>query len=69
MLLNYINEITIYIMEDPPNIVLKYITLCQLCSSLWTSHRLIKWPTCCYACWLGNVLIVLKFNLHFVGFD
>ena len=22
------------------NIVFKYITLCQLCSSLWTSHRL-----------------------------
>ena len=22
------------------NIVLKYITLCQPCSSLWTSHRL-----------------------------
>ena len=25
-----------------PNIVLKYITLCQLCSSLWTSHRLFS---------------------------
>ena len=24
------------------NIVLKYITLCQLCSSLWTSHRLLS---------------------------
>ena len=39
----------------------------KILTRVTTISLLIKWPTCCYACWAGK--IVLKFNLHFVGFD
>ena len=48
------------------NIVLKYITLCQLCSSLWTSHRLDFEQE-----WVGLELgrVGLDFELEWVGLE